>query len=214
MGQQNGLKISQVRTIRRFMKQDDTCTHILIEVTRLKAAQKLCRNGLIWEAQIFNCKPYTPELRPMQCYKCWGWGHMAKHCKATARCGHCSATAHKGGEEQCPSNNGRVPKAARPAREGMRHSIGDVQWREGSGTQQRRTTYLGPKRLWQRATQWKPGLHSEPPLHSELPLLPRLPGVSRNGQQSAIRGVEQTAPNRQGGGQPKSHRRERLMAAH
>ena len=111
MSQQNSLKISQVQTIKRFMKQDDTRTHILIEVTRLEAAQKLCRNGLVWEAQIFNCKPYTPELRPMQCYKCWGWGHMAKHCKATPRCGRCSATAHEGGEEQCPSNNGRAPKS-------------------------------------------------------------------------------------------------------
>lgn len=111
MSQQNSVKISQVRTIKRFMKQDDTRTHVLIEVTRLEAAQKLCRNGLVWEAQIFNCEPYTPELRPMQCYRCWGWGHMAKHCKATARCGRCSATAHEGGEEQCPSNNGQIPKS-------------------------------------------------------------------------------------------------------
>lgn len=111
MSQQNNIKISRVRTIKRFMKQDDTRTHVLIEVTRLETAQKLCRNGLVWEAQIFNCEPYTPELRPMQCYRCWGWGHMAKHCKATARCGRCSATAHEGGEEQCPSNNGQIPKS-------------------------------------------------------------------------------------------------------
>ena len=111
MSQQNGVKILRVRTIKRFMKQDDTRTHVLIEVTRLEAAQRLCRNGLVWEAQIFNCEPYAPELRPMQCYRCWGWGHMAKYCKATARCGRCSATAHEGGEEQCPSNSGQVPKS-------------------------------------------------------------------------------------------------------
>ena len=36
---------------------------------------------------------------------------MAKHCKATACYRHCSTIAHKGGKEQCPSNNGWVPKS-------------------------------------------------------------------------------------------------------
>ena len=64
----------------------------------------------------------------MQCYKCWGWGHMAKYCKATARCGCCSATAHEGGKEQCPSNGGQVPKSCPACKEGMRHLTGNVRW--------------------------------------------------------------------------------------
>ena len=47
MSQQNSIKISRVQTIKRFMKQDDNRTHILIEVTQLEAAQKLYQNGLI-----------------------------------------------------------------------------------------------------------------------------------------------------------------------
>jgi hypothetical protein len=110
MSKDNNVKISQVRNIQRFDRREDPRTHILLEVTHLEHAQKLCRDGLVWEAQIFNCEPYTPELLPMQCYKCWGWGHMAKHCKAAPRCSRCSATAHEGGETQCPSNSETATK--------------------------------------------------------------------------------------------------------
>jgi hypothetical protein len=35
---------------------------------------------------------------------------MTRWCKKEARCGRCAATAHEGGEENCPSNTGEVPK--------------------------------------------------------------------------------------------------------
>ena len=66
------------------------------------AAQKLIKDGLLWRAQLFTCEPFHPEAEPKRCYKCHGWGHIGRFCKAAARCGYCGAAAHDKGEDACP----------------------------------------------------------------------------------------------------------------
>ena len=38
------------------------------------------------------------------------FGHIARHCRATKRCGHCAAAAHSGGESSCPVKKGATAK--------------------------------------------------------------------------------------------------------
>jgi hypothetical protein len=96
---------------------------MIVETTSVDQANRLCDRGLVWDAQIYQCEPFSGDLRPLQCYKCWGFGHMARWCRGTARCGRCSASTHKGGEEACPSNTGEVPKRC-PACNGS-HTVWD-----------------------------------------------------------------------------------------
>jgi hypothetical protein len=43
-------------------------------------------------------------LRVRQCFKCYEYGHIAKYCRKTAKCGYCAAAAHKQkGENACPN---------------------------------------------------------------------------------------------------------------
>lgn len=84
------------------MPQRSEFATLLIGCHTVETAQKLCRNGLLWEAQIFDCEPYYAEAEVRQCYKCLRFGHHARFCKAHARCGHCAAAAHTGGEAACP----------------------------------------------------------------------------------------------------------------
>jgi hypothetical protein len=43
-------------------------------------------------------------LQVRQCFKCYKYGHIAKYCRKTARCGHCAAAAHEQrGENACPN---------------------------------------------------------------------------------------------------------------
>jgi hypothetical protein len=84
------------------MPQRSEFATLLIGCRTVETAQKLCRNGLLWEAQIFDCEPYYAEAEVRQCYKCLQFGHHARFCKAHARCGHCAAAAHAGGEAVCP----------------------------------------------------------------------------------------------------------------
>lgn len=84
------------------MPQRSDFATLLIGCRTVETAQKLCRNGLLWEAQIFECEPYYAEAEVRQCYKCLRFGHHARFCKGHARCGHCAAAAHTGGEAACP----------------------------------------------------------------------------------------------------------------
>ncbi len=84
------------------MPQRSEFATLLIGCRTVETAQKLCHNGLLWEAQIFDCEPYYAEAEVRQCYKCLRFGHHARFCKAHARCGHCAAAAHAGGEAACP----------------------------------------------------------------------------------------------------------------
>ena len=71
---------------------------------------KLCSDGLLWEAQIFDCEPYDATLQVRQCFRCFKYGHIARYCKAPQRCGICAATAHQGGEDACPEKDGSGKK--------------------------------------------------------------------------------------------------------
>ncbi len=73
-------------------------------------AQKLCREGLLWNSQIFDCKPYLREAEVRQCSRCYGFDHIARFCRAKARCGHCGAQAHPGGEGECPQKSDDAEK--------------------------------------------------------------------------------------------------------
>ena len=84
------------------MPQRSEFATLIIGCHTVKTAQKLCRNGLIWEAQIFDCEPYYAEAEVRQCYKCFKFGHHARFCQAHARCEHCAAAAHISREAACP----------------------------------------------------------------------------------------------------------------
>ena len=84
------------------MPQRSEFTMLLIRYRTVETAQKLCRNGLLWEAQIFDCKPYYAEAEVRQCYKCLRFGHYARFCKAHVRYSYCAAVAHTGGEVAYP----------------------------------------------------------------------------------------------------------------
>jgi len=92
-----------VRCHPQKIRRDATRAQVVIEMESTEAATKICTRGLILEAQVFQCEPYSPELQPRQCFKCYRFGHIAKFCEKTARCGHCAATAHEEGEAGCPT---------------------------------------------------------------------------------------------------------------
>ena len=86
---------------------------VLLHVSTPAAAQKLCNDGLLWEAQIFNCEPFASDVRVKQCFGCFSYGHIAAHCQKGARCGCCGSSKHPEGEDACPvKTQGAAPKCA------------------------------------------------------------------------------------------------------
>jgi len=76
---------------------------MVLHINEAESARALCEQGLLWEARYFDCEPYSPNVAPRQCYKCYGYGHIARFCERQARCGRCAAAAHPGGENACPT---------------------------------------------------------------------------------------------------------------
>jgi hypothetical protein len=90
-------------------REGQSCS-LKLQVGTWVEAQSLCDNGLIWEAQIFDCEPYSPELELRQCFSCHGFGHHARYCTRPARCGHCGGAAHQEGEKACQQYDDDKPK--------------------------------------------------------------------------------------------------------
>lgn len=86
-----------------------TRASLIVEVTSVQAAGKLCEDGAIYEAGHYHVEPYSPELSPRRCFRCHAFGHIARYCTKEARCGRCGVAAHEGGESNCPAG-----KAGRP----------------------------------------------------------------------------------------------------
>lgn len=86
----------------------------LVAFDSQETAKKACDEGVIWRAQIYNCEPYWAALNPVQCYRCWQWGHIQHHCKREALCPRCGTAAHgeggRAGEELCPTHDGQPPR--------------------------------------------------------------------------------------------------------
>jgi hypothetical protein len=81
-------------------------TTVILHLRSADAATRLCERGLVWQAQIFNCEPYSADLRIRRCFRCHQFGHIGRYCKNTPRCGHCAGAAHPQGETDCPKLHG------------------------------------------------------------------------------------------------------------
>jgi hypothetical protein len=81
-------------------------TTAILHLRSAEAATRLCERGLVWEAQIFNCEPYSADLRVRRCFRCHQFGHIGRYCKNKPRCGHCAGAAHPQGEADCPQIHG------------------------------------------------------------------------------------------------------------
>jgi len=67
MAEENRMKISRVK-VKRVRDQSTRYTTLLVDVNTVEHANQLCERGLIWEVQIYQCEPFSGDLRPFQCY--------------------------------------------------------------------------------------------------------------------------------------------------
>ena len=81
-------------------------TTAVLYLRSVEAATCLCERGLVWEAQIFNCEPYSSDLRLRRCFGCHQFGHISRFCKNSPRCRHYAGAAHSQGETDCPQLHG------------------------------------------------------------------------------------------------------------
>ena len=103
-------EVTIARCRRRILRSSDARFGLLlIEVEAVTTAQQMCNIGVVLDAQIFNCKPYSGELQIMQCFNCHAYGHLAKAYTQRTRCGFCSKDTHEEGDTHCPERRTNTP---------------------------------------------------------------------------------------------------------
>ena len=112
-GQELGLQTVDKVKFRLPYKLEFTRATVLVALESQAEARRACEQGIVWRAQLLDCEPYWAALEPQQCFRCWKWGHIQRHCQKEALCGRCGTKAHgegrRAGEALYPTHKGLVP---------------------------------------------------------------------------------------------------------
>jgi hypothetical protein len=104
-----GLAVAQVVPLRRTQKHlNKVAAHhsVIIFTHSVVEADECLRRGMFIKGSFYRPEKYTPELNITQCYKCYKFGHLARHCKNKQKCGNC------GGEDHDPASCNNDTKCA------------------------------------------------------------------------------------------------------
>jgi hypothetical protein len=91
------LQVVQVSPLRRTQKHlNKVAAHhsVVIFTHSASEADECIKRGMSIKGRFYYPEKYTPELNITQCYKCYKFGHLAKHCKSKQKCGNCGNEDH------------------------------------------------------------------------------------------------------------------------
>ena len=158
-GKELGLKTVEKVKYRLPHNPQFTRATVMVSLTDLDEARRACDSGVVWRAQILECEPYWAPLAPVQCYKCFEWGHLQRYCRKPAKCPRCAVGAHgeggKPGEAQCPTHTGQVPHKC-PACGGKHTAWAKECPKAAQAKQRARDAYQHRPRTFESATTAKP----------------------------------------------------------
>lgn len=89
--QNPGLKIGRITWQKRTYQEGKTHGSLILDIESAEIATKLVQKGLVIGYDVKTVAPYSRQWELVQCFKCQGYGHIAKFCKNANACGHCSA---------------------------------------------------------------------------------------------------------------------------
>ena len=76
------------------------------------AANRVIEQGVYWGRSVLRVEPFAKGVKPLRCFKCQNYGHVAFKCRSTARCGWCADHGHK--TEECGIRGQTASKACAP----------------------------------------------------------------------------------------------------
>ena len=85
-----GLHITRIAWPKKSLDGKQRYGSLIIETSSIKQANRIISQGLVHEGEIKDCDRFIKEARVTQCVKCQEFGHIARFCKNTTRCGRCS----------------------------------------------------------------------------------------------------------------------------
>jgi len=88
-------KIDPLRRTQKHLNKVSAHHSVVIFTHSMEEADECLRRGIIIKGRYYQPEKYTPELNITQCFKCYKFGHIAKHCKNEQKCGKCGENEHE-----------------------------------------------------------------------------------------------------------------------
>lgn len=90
-----GVQILKVSFQKKTLQSDRAKGPLLVSVAEPDQANEMVRQEINWRYQAHHCELFEGNIQPTQCFQCYKFGHIAKHCRHTARCGFCTKSGHE-----------------------------------------------------------------------------------------------------------------------
>jgi len=99
VGIRNNVQVMHVRAFPRWQRKEH-CS-IVVKVSTKKEQDKLLDGSeeVVLHGASLVARRYDEARRPLVCYNCHGFGHIAIRCRNPATCRSCASTEHK--EDKC-----------------------------------------------------------------------------------------------------------------
>ena len=104
-----GLKIARVAWPRGISKTGKEYSSLTVFLSSPEAANAVITRGFVEGGEVKPTERFLMGCGLVQCFKCCSYGHIAKNCRAKARCGHCSESHETRG---CPAKTQKTGSCA------------------------------------------------------------------------------------------------------
>jgi hypothetical protein len=88
------VRIVRVGWAQRTLKSGKRLAALHVGVAEPEQANLLIDTGLLLDSELHDCELFDGSCHVTQCFKCYQYGHTAKHCRGIARCGFCGSASH------------------------------------------------------------------------------------------------------------------------
>ena len=68
---------------------------LLVSVAEPEQANEMAHQEINWRSRAHHCELVEGNVKPTQCFQYYKFGHIAIHCRHTARCGFCTKSGHE-----------------------------------------------------------------------------------------------------------------------
>ena len=94
--QSTSIKIASIRPLRKKPPTKEPKHMSIVVFTHDPvAADKCIKQGFYIKHTYCKTAKYAPHLRVTQCFKCYGYGHLAEACRSNPICGKCGMSGHQ-----------------------------------------------------------------------------------------------------------------------
>jgi hypothetical protein len=94
------IEIVRVGWARKAIQQGKRTAPLHLGIAEPEQANLLIEQGLLYGSELHDYEVYSGDCQVTQCFRCYAYGHTAKHCQSIVRCGFCAAAGHKSND--CP----------------------------------------------------------------------------------------------------------------